>query len=146
MQAEQALRVDRPIGSEGEEYEQRERMADALVRYLGPTIMRAFADDDVTEVYLNPHDGAVRIDSKTRGKIETDEHLSAHRIEMFLNAVAANTGATLTRDHPCLQAELPMTHFRGSRLQGFVPPVTSAPTFTIRKPPTAIYTKRMLLS
>jgi type IV secretion system protein VirB11 len=29
--------------------------------------------------------------------------------------------------------------FRGSRLQGFVPPVTLAPAFTIRKPPAVIY-------
>jgi P-type conjugative transfer ATPase TrbB len=117
-----------------------DRIADALVRYLGPTVMRAFADEDVTEVYLNPHDGAVRIDSRTRGKVETGDRLSAHRVEMFLNAVAANTGATLTREQPSLQAELPLAHFRGSRLQGFVPPLTAAPTFTIRKPPTVVYT------
>jgi len=29
--------------------------------------------------------------------------------------------------------------FRGSRLQGFVPPITPAPTFTIRKPPAVVY-------
>ena len=29
--------------------------------------------------------------------------------------------------------------FRGSRLQGFVPPITPAPAFTIRKPPAVVY-------
>ena len=118
----------------------RDDAGEMLIRYLGPTIASLFADDDVTEVYVNPQDGAVRVDTRSRGKIATGDHLSPHRIEMFLNAVAATTGATLTREHPRLQAELPIALFHGSRLQGFVPPVTSGPTFTIRKPPSVIYT------
>jgi type IV secretion system protein TrbB len=118
----------------------RDDMGEMLSRYLGPAVTSAFADDDVTEVYVNPQDGAVRLDTRSRGKVATGDHLSPHRIEMFLNAVAATTGDTLTRDQPRLQAELPAAVFRGSRLQGFVPPVTSGPTFTIRKPPSVIYT------
>jgi type IV secretion system protein VirB11 len=56
-----------------------------------------------------------------------------------LNAVAASLDLTLGVASPRLQAELPTAGFRGSRLQGFVPPVTAAPTFTIRKPPVEIY-------
>jgi type IV secretion system protein TrbB len=117
----------------------RDDVGEMLGRYLGPSVVSAFADEDVTEVYVNPQDGAVRVDSRSRGKIATGDHLSPHRIEMFLNAVAATTGATLTRDQPRVQAELPAAVFRGSRLQGFVPPVTSGPTFTIRKPPSVVY-------
>ena len=119
--------------------ERHDRIGDALVRYLGPAVTHAFADDDVTEVYLNPQDGAVRVDTRSRGKIETGQHLPPHRVEMFLNAVAATIGTSLTRDHPCLQAELPDAVFRGSRLQGFVPPIVACPTFTIRKPPATVY-------
>ena len=44
-----------------------------------------------------------------------------------------------TPENPRLQAELPKPVFRGSRLQGFVSPLTAGPSFTIRKPPTVIY-------
>jgi type IV secretion system protein VirB11 len=58
---------------------------------------------------------------------------------MFLNAVASYCHTTLGPERPALQAELPVTTFRGSRLQGFVPPLTCGPSFTIRKPPRMIY-------
>ena len=110
-----------------------------MSRYLGPAVLAALADDDVTEVYLNPRDGLVRLDTRSRGKVESGARLDAHRVEMFLNAVAASVGATLGADHPRLEAELPDDEFRGARLQGFVPPVTPAPAFNIRKPPAKVY-------
>src|SRR6266571_8051817 len=110
-----------------------------MARYLGPVILRAFADDDVTEIYLNPQDGAVRFDTRSRGRVESGARLDGPRVEMFLNAVAASLGLTLGAESPRLEAELPALGFRGSRLQGFVPPVTPAPAFNIRKPPAVIY-------
>jgi type IV secretion system protein TrbB len=139
--AEAALvpQLELSVGASAERDDQRSRLFDALIRYLGPEVTRAFADEDVTEVYLNPQDGTVRVDTRSKGKVATGEHLPPHRVEMFLNAVAATMGTTLTRDQPRLQAELPAGLFRGSRLQGFVPPVTSGPTFAIRKPPLFVY-------
>ena len=119
-----------------------DRFGEMLVRYLGPVIVRAIGDDDVTEVYVNPQDGAVRVDTRSRGKIATGESLAAHRVETFLNAVATSLGVALTADHPRLEAELPVEPFRGSRLQGFIPPVTAGPAFTIRKPPPIVYSRR----
>ena len=116
-----------------------DRLSEMLVRYLGPAVLPAFEDDDVTEVYVNPQDGAVRVDTRSRGKVDTGAQLAPHRVEMLLNAVAANVGATLTPDAPRLEAELPTPIFRGSRLQGFLPPVTSGPAFNIRKPPALVY-------
>ncbi len=110
-----------------------------MTRFLGPVVLGAFADDDITEIYLNPQDGEVRFDTRTRGRVESGTRLDRHRVEMFLNVVAASLGLTLGPDHPGLEAELPALSFRGSRLQGFVPPVTPAPAFTIRKPPAVIY-------
>src|SRR5438552_5425136 len=107
--------------------------------YLGPVILRAFADDDVTEIYVNPQDGVVRFDTRSRGRITSEVSVTPTRVEMFLNAVATSLGVTLAADHPGLEAELPAVGFRGSRLQGFVPPVTPAPAFTIRKPPAVVY-------
>ena len=116
-----------------------ERYGEMMARYLGPVILGAFADDDVTEIYLNPQDGAVRFDTRSRGRVESGARLDGPRVEMFLNSVAASLGLTLGADSPRLEAELPTLGFRGSRLQGFVPPVTPAPAFNIRKPPAVIY-------
>jgi len=115
------------------------RYGEMMARYLGPVILRAFADDDVTEIYLNPQDGVVRFDTRSRGRIASEVSVAQTRVEMFLNAVATSLGLTLGADHPGLEAELPAVGFRGSRLQGFVPPVTPAPAFTIRKPPAVVY-------
>ena len=115
------------------------RYGEMMARYLGPVILRAFADDDVTEIYLNPQDGVVRFDTRSRGRIASDVSVAPTRVEMFLNAVATSLGLTLGSDHPGLEAELPAVGFRGSRLQGFVPPITPAPAFTIRKPPAVVY-------
>ena len=116
-----------------------DRLSEMLARYLGPSVLPAFADEDVTEVYLNPQDSAVRIDTRSRGKVDTGIRLPAHRVEMLLNAVAVSVGATLTTETPRLEAELPDAIFRRSRLQGFLPPVTSGPAFNIRKPPAVVY-------
>src|SRR3989442_1034665 len=115
------------------------RYGEMMARYLGPVILRAFADDDVTESYVSPQDGLVRFDTRSRGRIASGVSVAATRVEMFLNAVATSLGLTLGADHPGLEAELPAVGFRGSRLQGFVPPVTPAPAFTIRKPPAVVY-------
>jgi len=115
------------------------RYGEMMARYLGPVILRAFADDDVTEIYVNPQDGLVRFDTRSRGRMASGVFVAAPRVEMFLNAVATSLGLTLGADHPGLEAELPAAGFRGSRLQGFLPPVTPAPAFTIRKPPAVVY-------
>jgi P-type conjugative transfer ATPase TrbB len=138
--ATQPAQLDLTVGCPDARDRDHDRTGDALIRYLGPAVTRAFADDDVTEVYVNPQDGIVRTDTRSRGKIATGVRLPSHRVEMFLNAVAASTGATLTREQPRLQAELPAAVFHGSRLQGFIAPLTPGPSFTIRKPPTIVYT------
>jgi type IV secretion system protein VirB11 len=101
-------------------------------------VLQALADDDVTEVYVNPQDGVVRFDTRSRGRIKTATHIDAHRLEMFLNSVASSLDVSLGADNPRLEAELP-PELKGSRLQGFVPPVTPAPAFNIRKPATLVY-------
>src|SRR3989449_11629788 len=60
-------------------------------------------------------------------------------VEMSLTAVPTSLGLMLRSAHPGLEAELPAVGFRGSRLQGFVSPITPAPAFTIRKPPAVVY-------
>jgi hypothetical protein len=68
------------------------RYDDMMARYLGPVIVRAFADDDVTEIYLNPQDGVVRFDTCSRGRITSEDSEAPTRVEMFPNAVAGLSG------------------------------------------------------
>src|SRR5438132_14020705 len=86
--------------------ERLDRLDEMLSRYLGPTVVRAMADDDVTEVYVNPQDSAIRLDTRSRGKVATGVTIDSHRVEMFLNAAAARPGVTLTSDRPRLEAGL----------------------------------------
>jgi P-type conjugative transfer ATPase TrbB len=113
--------------------------AEMMARFLGGEVLAAFDDDDVTEIYLNPHDGLIRTDTRSRGRVSTGHTLDAHRVEMFLNAAATSLNATLTTSAPSLQAELPLARFRGSRLQGFIAPATIGPAFNIRKPPAVVF-------
>ena len=110
-----------------------------MARFLGDGIMAAFDDADVTEIYLNPQDGVVRYDTRSRGRVATSLALDEHRVEMFLNAVATSLNMVLSAAASRLEAELPLPLFRGSRLQGFVPPAVAGPAFNIRKPPAVVY-------
>jgi len=94
----------RSNGSSGDRY------AEIIARYLGPTLTELFQDDDVTEIYINPQECVVRVDTRSRGKITTAERMSAHRIEMLLNAVAASIGENLTPENPRLQATTSPAH------------------------------------
>ena len=46
-----------------------EPYAEMMARYLGPVVVQAFADDDVTEIYVNPQEGRVHFDTRSRGRI-----------------------------------------------------------------------------
>ncbi|MDT0632953.1 P-type conjugative transfer ATPase TrbB [Rubrivirga litoralis] len=109
-----------------------------MERYLGRAVVELFTDDDVTEIYANA-DGLVRTDTHARGKVRLGVRLRSDQIEQFLNAVATREGVTLNRSNPTIQAELPDVTFRGARLQGFIPPVTSAATLVLRKRAVRLY-------
>jgi type IV secretion system protein VirB11 len=113
--------------------------AEPLLRYLGPVMAGALADEDVTEVYVNPDDRQVRIESRSGGRTAFPCTIESEQVEMFLNAAAARAGVTLRPESPFLETTLPDAFFRRARLQGFVPPVTREPAFTIRKPPAIVY-------
>lgn len=113
--------------------------AEMMARYLGPALMHAFSDDDVTDIYVNPQDARIRFDTCSKGRIDSGHSIAAERLEMFLNAVATAQGESLGAANPTLQAELPADVFGGARLQGFIPPVTHGVSIVIRKRPTRAY-------
>jgi P-type conjugative transfer ATPase TrbB len=114
------------------------RHLDALTRALGPVALQALHDPDVTEIYVNAS-GELYVDTRTRGRMETGSALSAEQILRFLNLVASAHQSLLTAARPQLQGELPQSIFHGARVQGCIPPLTSAPTFNIRKPPAIVF-------
>ena len=111
-----------------------------MERYLGPDVLAAFADDDVTEVYVNAGDGLLRADTHSAGKVALGATVRGDQIEQFLNAVAAYHGDALGPTAPSLQAELPAETFGGARLQGFVPPLVAQACFVVRKPARRVFT------
>ena len=119
--------------------DQAARYAEMMSRFLGPTVMAGIEDDDVTEVYANPSDYVVRFDTRSRGRLVTGKRIGPHDVVQFLNVVATSVGVDLTPDSPSLKAELPGPVFRRARLQGFIPPRSEGPTFTLRKPPSVVY-------
>jgi hypothetical protein len=72
-----------------------DRLDEMLSRYLGSVIVSALGDADITEIYVNPQDQAIRFDTRSRGKIDSGHSIDAHRVEMFLNAVATRLNVTL---------------------------------------------------
>jgi len=63
--------------------------------------------------------------------------VSASNVETFLRAVATQTNTVINSDHPVLATTLP-SELGKCRLQGFLPPLTEAPAFILRKPPSRI--------
>ena len=110
-----------------------------MERYLGPDVLAAMADDDVTEVYVNAGDGQLRADTHSRGKVALGATVRGDQVEQFLGAVAAFRGDTLGASTPTVQAELPAETFGGARLQGFVAPLVPRACFVIRKPARRVF-------
>jgi type IV secretion system protein TrbB len=113
-------------------------LAAAIEHLLGAGVCGVFDDADVTELYVNP-DGRLWTMRYSRGRgLEAGIELKPKQIEQFLNVLASSTGATLDAERPALKAEMPRERFRGSRVQGEIPPLVRAPGFNLRKPPSRI--------
>lgn len=106
---------------------------------FGPAIAAALADPAVIEVMVNP-DGAIRLDRLGSGRCDTGEKLKAAEAERIIRLVASHVRSEVHRDSPIVSAELPQHGSGGSeRFEGILPPVATAPCFSIRKPAVSIY-------
>ena len=97
---------------------------------LGPEIGAWLVDHQVAEVMLNA-DGKVWVDRLSDGMADTGERLSASQAERIIRLVAHHVGAEVHAGSPRVSAELPGT---GERFEGLLPPVVTAPVFSIRRP------------
>ena len=112
------------------------RVEDMIRRHLGAGILAALEDSDVEEVQVNP-DRSVHIITSSKGVYKTDERPSLIKVESFLRAVAASSNTHINSSQPELATVLPASLGK-CRIQGFLPPLSEGPTFSIRKPPSRI--------
>lgn len=112
------------------------RRLEALRHALGPEIASALADPQVTEVMVNP-DGRIWVDRLGEGRSSLGASVSREARDRVIRLVADHAGETVGRDAPRLSATLPTT---GERFQGVLPPLATAPVFSIRKPAGRIWT------
>lgn len=113
----------------------KQRDHDVLRRICGETLLACLADPQTIEVMCNA-DG--RIWQERLGEdMEVVGSLSIAEREAIIRFVAGCLNKVITWNTPQLDGEFPLD---GSRFSGAIPPVVSAPIFSIRKPASRIIT------
>jgi type IV secretion system protein VirB11 len=107
---------------------------------MGPAIAAALADPHVVEVMVNP-DGVVRVDRLGPGRSDTGTVLGPAQVERIIRLVASHARTEVHGAAPIVSAELPphTDGEAGERFEGLLPPVSTGPCFSIRKPAARIY-------
>lgn len=103
---------------------------------LGPVIRKALDDPKVIEIMLNP-DGRLWLDKLGEGRFDTENRLSPEEAERVVRLVASHINRDVTSKAPIISAELPG---QGERFEGILPPIVSAPCFSIRKGAVSVFT------
>ena len=118
-----------------------ERRRAMLRSAMGVEIAAALADPLVVEVMVNP-DGALRLDRLGEGRCDTGEALESSQVERIIRLVASHARTEVHGASPIVSAELPPhgEGMAGERFEGILPPVSTGPCFSIRKPACRIYT------
>lgn len=108
---------------------------------MGPDIAAALSDPLVLEIMVNP-DGSLRLDRLGEGRVDTGIFIAAAQAERIIRLVASHARAEVHAGQPILSAELPPHRegYAGERFEGVLPPVSSGPCFSIRKPAQRLYT------
>ena len=104
------------------------RLVRKLQDALGATICAALEDSSVVEVMLNP-DGRLFVERLGEG-ITSLGSLPAGAAEVIIGSVAHALQTEADDMQPIISGELPIG---GHRFEGLLPPVVSAPTFSIRR-------------
>ena len=97
-----------------------------------PVVREALEAPDTIEVMANP-DGSVWIEKAGIGVIISQHTLAPCDRERVIRLVASGVGEAAHAKSPIVSAELPGS---GERFEGLLPPVSTAPCFSIRKPAT----------
>lgn len=115
---------------------QTSRLEEKLARELGTKICGFLKEPHVIEIMLNP-DGSLWVERLGDGIELVESNFSPTRAEGLIGTIAAHYRTAVTRENPIIECELPLD---GSRFEAMIPPVVSAPCFTIRRKATRIFT------
>jgi type IV secretion system protein TrbB len=115
---------------------QERRLDELLRRQLGPRILAAIADPNVTEIIVN-EDGRVWFESYARGMHESGLVLAASQVESLIGTVASSLGSVVNSVNPIVEGELLIG---GIRFEGLLPPVARKPCCVMRKPAQVLFT------
>lgn len=110
-------------------------MTDILWTMLGPDVSRLLAMPDLTGLRLNA-DGKLWAKVTGKGRFDTGHTLSQEHAYAAICIIATRVRKTITARTPNLSAIIPGTLLR---IEASIPPVTAAPTFTIRKPGASVF-------
>ena len=118
-----------------------ERKRSMLITALSPDIAAAMSDILVIEIMVNP-DGALRLDRLGEGRTDTHVRMEPAQVERIIRLVAAHARAEVHGEQPIISAELPphIHGHAGERFEGLLPPIATAPCFSIRKPAQRLHT------
>jgi P-type conjugative transfer ATPase TrbB len=111
------------------------RRLEALRLAMAP-IVPFLEDDRVIEIALNA-DGTIWVERIGEPMFCTKARMSNADALRMLQLVATTMGTEITSAKPSLAALIPGWE---TRLQAMIPPVVTAPIFTVRKPPKQIFT------
>jgi type IV secretion system protein TrbB len=110
-----------------------DRWTTTFRRELGPELLTALDDPDVVEILINP-DGKAFANRHSRGLVLLVEQFPRSHAAALLATIAAGFDAVLNEESPDLSGRLP----NGWRVQAVVPPMSSGPTLSLRRPPARI--------
>jgi type IV secretion system protein TrbB len=115
---------------------QERRLDELLKRQLGPRILAAIADPQITEIIVN-EDGRLWFESHGSGMREAGLILAPSQVESLIGTVAASLGTVANVANPIIEGELPIAAIR---FEGLLPPVARKPCCVMRKPAQVLYT------
>lgn len=123
------------INSEDPVSETQQRLTFKIMHEAGDVLLAALAHPTTTDIALNA-DGYLW-QTCLSSDPEIIGQMARVQAEMFLRTVAAASQTVLTALNPSFEGILP---FDGSRISAQIPPVVTAPIFSIRKPASKIFT------
>jgi type IV secretion system protein VirB11 len=111
--------------------ERDDRLVDKLKNELGPTILAALADPDVTDIWRN-EDGVIWVNRSGESRaLPRDTHpRSDFEVTNLIGTISAHVGVFVSANSPFLEGEMPIGD---GRFTATLPPESRRPIFSIRK-------------
>ena len=107
----------------------------SLETHLGKDILAKLRDPNVIEIMLNP-DGNLWVEEFGQ-PMSVFGCMQPTQASLAIKTIAGYHDIIIKDENPVVECELPID---GSRFEGVFPPVVAAPSFTIRKKATKIFT------